>query len=54
MMHQNLPEPIRKRLTAVAPDLIQMEQYLDFVKNRTFRQSLICQCQPSAQSRCHG
>ncbi|NBO93212.1 MAG: methyltransferase domain-containing protein [Planctomycetia bacterium] len=42
MMHQNLPEPIRKRLTAVAPDLIQMEQYLDFVKNRTFRQSLIC------------
>jgi methyltransferase-like protein/SAM-dependent methyltransferase len=42
MIHQNLPENVRQGLQAVAPDLIQMEQYLDFVNNRTFRQSLIC------------
>jgi methyltransferase-like protein/SAM-dependent methyltransferase len=42
MIHQNLPENVRRGLAAVAPDLIQMEQYLDFVNNRTFRQSLIC------------
>lgn len=42
MIHQNLPENVRNGLQAVAPDLVQMEQYLDFVNNRTFRQSLIC------------
>jgi methyltransferase-like protein/SAM-dependent methyltransferase len=42
MVHENLPEDVRGQLAAVAPNLIRMEQYLDFLSNRTFRQSLIC------------
>lgn len=42
MVHENLPPEVRTRLAALAPNLIQMEQYLDFVSNRTFRQSLVC------------
>jgi len=31
-----------KTLHHLATDLIQMEQYMDFVRNRTFRQTLLC------------
>ena len=33
---------ILNTLNRLARDLIQMEQYLDFVRNRTFRSSLVC------------
>lgn len=29
-------------LSEIAPDIIQMEQYLDFLRNRKFRQTLLC------------
>lgn len=29
-------------LQRVAPDIIKMEQYMDFLRNRTFRQTLVC------------
>lgn len=37
----NLPPNIEKTLRSVASNLIQMEQYMDFVRNRGFRQTLL-------------
>jgi methyltransferase-like protein len=41
MVHTNMPPDVHQVLTKLAPSLIQMEQYLDFLRNRTFRQTLI-------------
>jgi methyltransferase-like protein len=41
-MLAHLPEAAARRLAGLAPDFVQMEQYLDFVRNRTFRQTLLC------------
>jgi methyltransferase-like protein/cyclopropane fatty-acyl-phospholipid synthase-like methyltransferase len=41
MVHSTLPPDVREVLNQVAPNLIQMEQYLDFLRNRTFRQTLV-------------
>src|SRR5262249_10891563 len=42
MVHVTLPAEVQQVLAQVAPNLIQMEQYLDFLRNRTFRQTLLC------------
>lgn len=36
---------VEARLRKIAPDLLQMEQYMDFVKNRMFRQTLLCRAE---------
>ncbi len=41
MLSVNFPPDVREVLARLAPNLIQMEQYLDFLRNRTFRQSLL-------------
>jgi SAM-dependent methyltransferase/methyltransferase-like protein len=41
-MHQRAPEDVRAVLAEVAPTLKLREQYLDFFRNRTFRQTLLC------------
>jgi methyltransferase-like protein len=38
----HLPPAALRTLEHVAKDLIQMEQYMDFLRNRMFRQSLLC------------
>lgn len=35
-------QEVASTLQKVARDLVQMEQYLDFIRNRTFRQTLLC------------
>ncbi len=42
MMAREFPEEVRETLDRVAPDLVRMEQYVDFVRNRQFRASLVC------------
>ncbi|MCA9139551.1 MAG: class I SAM-dependent methyltransferase [Planctomycetales bacterium] len=42
MMANDYSEETRKTLAMIAPDMIQMEQYLDFLRNRKFRQTLLC------------
>ncbi|MBA4180793.1 MAG: hypothetical protein C0506_09415 [Anaerolinea sp.] len=42
MTAQMLPPDVLEQLEALAPDFVAMEQYRDFVTNRTFRNSLIC------------
>src|SRR5262245_12059900 len=42
MVPGNYPPEISNVLHMVAVDLVHMEQYMDFLRNRTFRQSLLC------------
>lgn len=37
-----LPEEVRESLQGISQDLIQLEQYADFLTNRTFRRTLLC------------
>ncbi len=38
----NFPKEIAQTLERIAPEIVQREQYADFVRNRTFRQTLLC------------
>lgn len=42
VMASNLPEGIEKALRLLATDQVQLEQYMDFLRNRTFRETLLC------------
>ncbi|MFV0446667.1 MAG: methyltransferase regulatory domain-containing protein [Planctomycetaceae bacterium] len=42
MSTQNFPPPIQSMLQSVARNRIEVEQYMDFLRNRAFRQTLIC------------
>lgn len=42
MLTSGFPPQVAETLRKVAPDIIRMEQYLDFLRNRTFRQTLLC------------
>ena len=41
MLASNLPATVAETLQRIATDIIRMEQYMDFVRNRTFRQTLL-------------
>jgi methyltransferase-like protein/SAM-dependent methyltransferase len=41
MLSSNFPYEVQQALQIVAPDQIQAEQYLDFVRNRMFRETLL-------------
>jgi methyltransferase-like protein len=45
----NFPEQVGQVLQRVCHDMIQLEQYMDFLRNRTFRQTLLChaRCTPN-------
>ncbi|MGE3074117.1 MAG: methyltransferase regulatory domain-containing protein [Dehalococcoidia bacterium] len=42
MMLRDLPDSIAEKVNDIAHDQIALEQYRDFVVNRTFRRSLVC------------
>jgi methyltransferase-like protein/2-polyprenyl-3-methyl-5-hydroxy-6-metoxy-1,4-benzoquinol methylase len=42
MVPGNYPPEVESVLQMLSPDLIHMEQYLDFLRNRMFRQTLLC------------
>jgi methyltransferase-like protein len=42
MLASRLGPEIEKTLRQISPDLVQMEQYMDFLRNRMFRQTLLC------------
>ena len=54
MQDQDLPAPARERLAAFAPELIAREQYLDFIKERRFRQTLLCRSEVPLRSELRG
>jgi methyltransferase-like protein len=41
MWAQNFPQQVQTVLQSVSSDVIELEQYMDFVRNRTFRQTLL-------------
>lgn len=41
MLPNGLPQATVDTLRRIAPDIVRMEQYLDFLRNRTFRQTLL-------------
>jgi methyltransferase-like protein len=49
MLPSNLPPEVQSVLHILSSDLIHLEQYMDFLRNRMFRQTLLChqQVQPS-------
>lgn len=42
MLTMNFPRELQETLSRVTNDILRTEQYLDFVRNRTFRQTLLC------------
>lgn len=38
----SLPAEVRETLDAISADLIDLEQFVDFFRNRTFRRTLVC------------
>jgi SAM-dependent methyltransferase len=50
----DLSASARERLAAFAPGLVEREQYLDFVRDRRFRQSLLCRSGISLASELRG
>jgi methyltransferase-like protein len=41
MVVSNFAPQVAETLRRIAPDIIRLEQYMDFVRNRTFRQTLL-------------
>ncbi|MBL4688065.1 MAG: methyltransferase regulatory domain-containing protein [Nannocystaceae bacterium] len=42
MMTSPLPDEAAQQLQEISPDLVRLEQYLDFVRGRQFRTTLVC------------
>lgn len=42
MSVENFPEHIQGMLQSVSRDTVELEQYMDFLRNRAFRQTLLC------------
>jgi methyltransferase-like protein/trans-aconitate methyltransferase len=42
MLTSLFPPDVARTLERISPDLIHLEQYMDFVRNRQFRQTLLC------------
>ncbi|HVI03245.1 MAG TPA: methyltransferase regulatory domain-containing protein [Enhygromyxa sp.] len=51
MVTRDLSESVRATLGRIADDQISMEQYLDFVRNREFRTSVLCRIEAKPQRR---
>jgi methyltransferase-like protein len=42
MLTSHFPASVAETLERVSPDILHLEQYMDFVRNREFRQTLLC------------
>jgi SAM-dependent methyltransferase len=42
MLYENLPEGVRASLESLRLDHLQLEQFMDFLRNRMFRSTLLC------------
>jgi methyltransferase-like protein len=51
MLASNLPDEVADMLRRTAQDTIDVEQYIDFLHNRAFRQSLLCHQEVSLTAR---
>jgi hypothetical protein len=51
MVDRDMPQEVRETLGRIATDQVSMEQYLDFVRNRQFRTSVLCRSEATPQRR---
>jgi len=51
MLADNLPAEVTARLRGLVRSTIELEQYMDFLRNRTFRQTLLCRQEVELKSR---
>ena len=51
VMPTNMPQDVAQEMIEMSGDIIEMEQYMDFLYNRTFRQTLICHEEREVQRR---
>ncbi|MBX9570305.1 MAG: class I SAM-dependent methyltransferase [Candidatus Obscuribacterales bacterium] len=42
MLTNNLPQQVADTITSISNEIVRTEQYLDFVRNKYFRQTLLC------------
>lgn len=42
MLVSNLPDDVARKLGQMVRNTVELEQYMDFIRNRLFRQSLLC------------
>jgi hypothetical protein len=42
MLTTHFPPAVAETLERISPDILHLEQYMDFVRNRQFRQTLLC------------
>jgi methyltransferase-like protein/trans-aconitate methyltransferase len=42
MLTTHFPAAVAETLERISPDLLHIEQYMDFIRNRQFRQTLLC------------
>jgi SAM-dependent methyltransferase len=42
MLTSHFPPAVAETLERISPDILHLEQYMDFVRNRQFRQTLLC------------
>ena len=42
MLTTHFPAQVAATLERISPDLVHLEQYMDFIRNRQFRQTLLC------------
>lgn len=47
MAARSFPKQVQETLARVSSDLVQAEQYMDFLRNRMFRQTLLCRADAS-------
>ncbi len=51
VMPSNMPADVAQKMIGMSSDIIEMEQYMDFLYNRTFRQTLICHAECDIERR---
>jgi SAM-dependent methyltransferase len=51
MVARDMPDDVVETLGRIADDQIRMEQYLDFIRNRQFRTSVLCRSEAEPQRR---
>jgi methyltransferase-like protein/2-polyprenyl-3-methyl-5-hydroxy-6-metoxy-1,4-benzoquinol methylase len=49
MLTSNFPKEVRETLARVSNEIVRTEQYMDFLRNRMFRQTLLCRKERSLQ-----
>jgi methyltransferase-like protein/2-polyprenyl-3-methyl-5-hydroxy-6-metoxy-1,4-benzoquinol methylase len=54
MLAGNFPEKVRETLQRIGQNVVAQEQYMDFLRNRTFRQTILCHAKAPINRQVHG